>query len=237
MKSLLCCLFVVFCIACPAYAVDLIAPDLTGLLTEDGIGVYQMIMKEVSKRSGVKFTEKFYPPKRALRTFLKDENRCIYSFTDDAAEILGKDKIISSAPLGVFKMYIFTKKGKPALTSISQLKGKKVAGVLGLGVYNEKLKIKEAGVKVMMAENNDEAFRVLQKGRVHAIIAFLPDINPFVDELSYSPKNPLIVAYDRITCHNSETGKQFIDSISPTLKKMKEDGTIKKILGPLYLEE
>ncbi|MCP4107321.1 MAG: ABC transporter substrate-binding protein [Desulfobacteraceae bacterium] len=236
MKSLLC-LSIILCIACPAQAADLIAPDLTGLVTEDGIGVYQMIMKEVSKRSGVKFTEKFYPPKRAFGAFLKDENRCIYSFTDDAAEILGKDKIISSIPIGVFKMYIFTKKGESALTSVSQLKGKKMAGVLGLGVYNEKLKIKEAGVKLMTTENNEEAFRVLQKGRVHAIMAFLPDMNPFVDELSYSPKNPLIVAYDRITCHNSETGKQFIDSISPTLKKMKETGVIKKILGSFYLEE
>ncbi len=238
MKNLLC-LSVILCIAYPAHAADLIAPNLTGLVTEDGIGLYQMIMKEVSKRSGVTFTEKFYPPKRAFETFLREENKCIYSFTDDAAGILGKDKIIASIPLGVFKMYIFTKKGEPALTSIFQLKGKRVAYVLGLGIPIEKVKIKEkeAGIKLIATENNEESFRILQRGRVNAIIGFLPDINLFLDELSFSPKNPLLVGYDRITCHNNETGKQFINSISPKLKEMKEDGAIKKILGTFYLEE
>ncbi len=237
MKSLLYLLSVILCVACTVNAADLIGPDLTGLVSEDGTGVYQMIMKEVSKRSGATFTEKLYPPKRAFELFLKDEDKCIYSFTDDAVEILGKDKITTSIPLGVFKMYIFTRKGEPALTSISQLKEKKVVSVFGLDVYNKKLKIKESGIRLIMTDNNEQSFNVLKKGRAKAIIGFLPDMNPFLDKLSFSPKNPLVVAYDRITCHNNGTGKQFINSISPKLKEMKEDGTLKRILGDLYLEE
>ncbi|MCP4107322.1 MAG: amino acid ABC transporter substrate-binding protein [Desulfobacteraceae bacterium] len=234
MKKLLCCLLAVFCVAYPAYAVDMIAPDLTGVVSEDGTGVYQMIMKEVSRRSGVTFTERFYPPKRAFGLFLRDKDKCIYSFTDDAVKVLGKDKVTASIPMGVFKMYVFTKKGEPALTSIFHLKGKKVAGVLEL---EEKLKIKESGIRFIITESNEDSFNVLQKGRVKAIIGFLPDMNFYTDKLSFSPKNPLLVGYDRITCHSSETGKQFVDSISPILKEMKKDGTIKKILGAFYLEE
>ncbi len=235
MKFLFCLNLIIFCAVCPAYGTELIAPAFTGLISEDGTGTYQIIMKEAASRAGVSFTEKVFPQKRALSTFYKNENSCIYSFTEPASETMGKDRVVVSTPLSVFKMYIFTGKGKPALTSVKQLKGR-VAGVLGYEVWYDKTNIKESGIDLDMASSDDEALGLLRRDRIQAIISFLPDMNSHLGKLSFSPEHPLFVSYDGITCHNNETGRRFIRAVSPVLREMDEDGTMKKILGDSYLE-
>lgn len=102
--------------------------------------------------------------------------------------------------------------------------------------YEEWYKTALPGIRLRMATGDDVAVRILIGGRVQAIVCFLPDMNSYLNELSFSPEHPLFVSYDRITCHNNETGKQFVGAVSPKLKEMNEDGTMKKILGKYYLE-
>jgi len=68
------------------------------------------------------------------------------------------------------------------------------------------------------------------------MIGALPDLTPYVDQLSYSPAHPLVKSYDRITCHNTPYNQVFIDELSVSLRALKDNGRYKKIAKELYLE-
>lgn len=219
-----------------ASGIDIIAPGIAGLIQEDKKGVYQFILKEAGKRASLDYQEYFYPQKRALKLFFEKKYPCIYAYTDIAESKLGKDKIKASFPLGGFKQYIFTKAGAPSLTSIQQLKGKVVGGILGDGEQDWFIDFKNAEIEYQFVTLIEQNIVKLKKGRIDAMISFMPDAAKWQGQLTYQKDKPLFSAFDRMTCHNNLEGRQFINRISPVLKSMKQDGTMRGILGDLYLE-
>ncbi len=217
-------------------ALEIIAPAIAGLIEKDKKGAYQLLLKEAANRASINYKEDFYPQKRALRTFFEKKSHCIYAYTDIAVTKLGKDKIKASFPLGGFKQHIFTKTGTPALTSINQLKGKVVGGILGDGEQDWFAAFKKAGIEYQFVTRIEQNIVKLERGRIDAMISFMPDVAKWEDQLNYARDKPLFSAFDMITCHNNLEGSQFIKRISPVLKRMKKDGTMKAILGDLYLE-
>lgn len=217
-----------------ANEIEVIAPEITGLVRDDKQGSYQLILKEAAKRAGISYKETFYPQKRAVRTFLKNKQSCMYGFTDFAVQELGEERILASYPLSAFKMYIFTNKEGKVLTSLEQLKEIKVGGLLGYELYYRP--IRSAGIGIDIERKDELNLRKLQAGRIQAMLGFLPDLNAYKDQLNYSPAHPLMVSYDRITCHNNNVGKQFVEIISPKLEEMKVDGTIEYFLSGYLVE-
>ncbi len=237
MKTLLYVFIIVLGIAYSVSAIDLLAPAIIGLVEEDGTGKYQLLMREAAKRANLKFTEHHYPQRRALKLFLlKGSSCCIYAYTDLAVEKLGKENVVASFPIGIFKQYIFTKKGTTVLTSIDQLKGKSVGGVLGDDLQPWYPNFTKAGVHLNLVISTEQNLKMLHQGRIDAMISFLPDIAEYVGQLDFAPDNSLLTSYDRITCHNTPEGRQFVEKISSALQEMKHDGTMKKILETFYLE-
>ncbi len=229
-------MLIMFSFTVQVHAIDIIAPGITGLIEEDGKGVYQLLIKEAAKRANIDYTEHFYPQKRALYYFFKKESPCIYAYTDIAVTKLGKDKIKASFPLGIFKQYIFTNGGTPALTSIDQLKGKRVGGIIGDGEQDWFAAFKKAKINYEFVTRIEQNINKLMAGRIDAMISFMPDVAAYEDKLSYAKHKPIFSSFDMMTCHNNSEGNQFINKISIALKEMKADGTIKAILGDLYLD-
>lgn len=236
LKILLYAYIIVLGIVSSVHATDLLAPNIVGLVEEGGTGQYQLVIREAATRANLTFTEYFYPQKRALMMFFNQDAPCIYAYTDLAVETLGREQVVASFPLGVFKQYIFTKKGTPVFTSIDQLKGKSVGGVHGDDIQPWYPKFTAVGIHLELVSSTEQNIEKLQLGRLDAMISFLPDISEYVDQLSFAQDRPLLVSSDRITCHNTPEGREFIDKISPALQTMKYDGTMKNILGVFYLE-
>jgi polar amino acid transport system substrate-binding protein len=216
--------------------IEIIAPEISTLIEEDGSGIYQSLFSEAAKRSNITIIEHFYPQKRAIEAFLNKEHLYIYAYTDLAIEKLGTDNILSSYPLGIFKQYIFTEKDDEAFVSISQLKGLKVGGVLGDEFQPWYENFTKEGIALSLVRRNEQNITMLEMGRIDAFVSFLPDINEYTYKLSYSIDSPLLVSYDRITSYNTPEAKEVLQRISKTLIEMKHDGSMEKILGSFYLE-
>jgi len=214
--------------------VAVVAGPFIGVINEDGTGPYQLILNEAAKRAGIELSEDVYPLKRALKAFVNKDALAIYGMTKSVVDKVGADNIITSYPIGVYKLYVFTKKGSPSITSYTQLKGKTVGGVSGYeGLYPE---LTDRGIEVTYFANEEFQLRRLEAGRVDAIIGYMPDWIPFLDQLSYDPSFPVRVGYDFMTAWNTPEGVAFVDKISPVLRNMKSDGTSKKILGDRYMD-
>ncbi|MCP4346441.1 MAG: amino acid ABC transporter substrate-binding protein [Desulfobacterales bacterium] len=119
---------------------------------------------------------------------------------------------------------------------MDQLKGKKVGGVLGDGEQDWFAAFRKAEISYQFVFRIEQNIKKLRAGRIDAMVSFMPDVAAYEDELSYAKDKPLFSSFDMMTCHNNSKGNQFIEKISAALKEMKRDGTMKAILGDLYLD-
>ena len=233
-KLFLSCLIFCAFIGSAAAEILIVAPYITGLVEDDQTGPYQLILQEASMRSGANYKELTYPEKRAVNMFKSKKAACMYSYSSIMKKEFGEDKIVTSFPLGVYKEYMFTKKGKPALTSATQLKGMSVSATLGTEDWHTELN--NAGIKIDYIANDIQSIRMLEQERIQVFLGFIPDLTNYLHRLSYSPEHPLVEDYDQITCHASPKTKKFISQISKSLSSMKADGVTKNILGPLFID-
>ncbi len=230
--SLFLCAFLGF--ATSTYAVEILAPAIQDMVTESGDGKYQQVMKESAKRAGVTYQEIFYPIKRALAVFEHEEKDCIYSYMDQAKEIAGPEKIITSYPITVFKLYMFTRKGTEPPTSPEQLVGKQVGGVMGHEGFYDRLK--DLKIDYSMANDDNQNLKMLEMERVDVLLGFLPDLAEASADMAYAPDAYLYTGYDAINCRKNPETEIFIEKISRAIKEMKADGTLKSIMGSYYVE-
>ncbi len=230
-------LAVLLCLSLPypamAQEVRVSAGIFLGIINKDGKGPYQLILKEAAKRANISISEEVYPLKRAVRMFARKKFLAIYGMTDAVIEEIGDDKIITSYPLGVYKLFIFTGKRETPVSSYEQLKGKSIGGVSGYEAYYQELV--NNNIRIDYLANEENQIKKLEAGRIDAIIGFMPDWIPFLNKLSYDPGFPIHLGYDYMTVWNTPEGKSFVDKISPVLRDMNSDGTLKKILGGRYM--
>ena len=210
------------------------APKIVTLVEPDGSGLYQRILKEASRRARITFEERSFPTNRALSELKKHTGSCIYSMTPQASNLLGADSIVTSYPLGVAMLHVFSHKDTPAVTSWKELRGKTIGGTLGFEPYYTNLI--DRGFSILYVGNEEKLTLMLEKERFDVMLGFLPDHFPNLDRLNYSPDFVLHQIFDFITCHKSAQGRMFVEKISPALKQMKDDGTLKVLLGDYYLD-
>jgi ABC-type amino acid transport substrate-binding protein len=214
--------------------IKLAAPYITGLIEKDGSGYYQKIVSEALSNEKLNVKQQFYPYNRALNLFKENSYDCIYSLTKVLQEELGEDRILYSFPLGAFAYYIFSPKDKPPISSSSDIVDKRIGGVIGHDNYYKDALDKR--IELSLAYSDSKNIQLLELNRIDYLIGALPDLNAYIDELNYVPTKPLVQSFDRITCHANDTNKQFLNTLSVQLKKMKEQGRYKEIDENFYLE-
>ncbi len=214
--------------------VHVVAGIFMGIIQEDGQGPYQIILRQAAARADIQITETVYPLKRAIRAFSDRKALAIYGMTDAVIKNTGDDGIITSYPLGVYKLYIFSRKEDPPISSYAQLKGKRLGGVIGYEEYYREILKHNIQIDYLAAEKSQ--FEKLERGRIDAIIGFMPDWISHLSLLSYDPGFPVHIGYDYMTVWDTPAGRSFVNRISPALQSMHADGTLKKILAERYME-
>ena len=225
-------------LSAPAVADSLVriaVPDITSLLTENRDGVYQKIVYRALDSIDAKVSEQFYPYKRAMMVFEQRGADCIYSFTEVLERRLGEDAVIASFPLGKFSYYLFTPQDDDPVGTLSKLEGQTVGAVIGHETYLNGV-LKGHDVNVIWSKSDAQNLAMLEHQRFGAMIAAIPDVRPFLDQLSYDPDSPLLESYDRLTCHNTEANRQFLSDLSAEMKRLKKAGVYEQLAGKLYVE-
>lgn len=217
-----------------AQEVKVAAGIFIGVIDKDGQGPYQLILKEAAKRAGIPMAERIYPLKRAVKVFTQREALAIYGMTEAVIAEIGTQQIITSYPLGAYKLYIFTRKGDPPISSYAQLKGKTVGGVIGYEAYYRELLKRHIDIQYIADE--DSQIKKLELRRIDAVIGFMPDWIPLSDTLVYDPKFPVHTGYDYMTVWNTPEGQAFVAKLSPALQGMKHDGTLQRLLGGRWMD-
>lgn len=209
-------------------------PAITGLISEDGQGIYQQILREAASRAGLVYYAEVFPQRRALFFFKNDTSwDGIFTFTDTVRAHFPGKTILATYPFGAYLGYIFTLKGAIALTTVDELRNLTVGGIRGFeGTWPQ---FTEAGIDIQLVGTDAQNLAKLKDGRIQAFLGFLPDLHDSLEELSYDPDKPFFQSYDRLNGRDTPEMRKFLERLDPVLRMMHEDGTIRRIMGAAYL--
>jgi hypothetical protein len=219
--------------AVQAAPIRLVFPQIDGLIEEDGSGIYQRLLAEAVARAGVSYSADVFPKARALSLFLAKKYDGIFTYTQTARERFGKGGIIASYPIGAYRGFVFRIKGDPPVTDFGELAGKPVGGIVGFeGTYGSAVR---AGAVLDLAVSDASNISKLRLRRVFAMLGFLPDLFPELQQLSYSPTLPFFESYDRFTLFNTPENRRFLAPLSSAIEKLHADGSARRLVGPAYM--
>lgn len=120
--------------------------------------------------------------------------------------------------MGTAKIYIFTGKGQKTINNLSELKGKKVGARFGMPYGNT---FDNAGLNVEMVKSIQSNIKKLDKGRIDAFIAYVPDAYDAFKSLEIPPyphdlDKPIAVHEDCLVCR--DVPPEVIDTFNKGLQ-------------------
>jgi len=238
MKKIICMLSIIYFLTLGTLLaeVKIIAIEIPGLHQKDGKGVYDQILEETVVKNHLA-TVHLYPPARAEKMFSECQNCCFSPANKNQEFYDFGDDIVQTHPMNIAKIYIFVNKGQRPIHRLEDLRGKKVGIRTGMpyGKSFENIKLNTQAVPKL--ELN---IKKVQKGRIDAFIAYIPDAyNAFrqlgMEPLPHDVANPVAVHPDSLVCRNVQP--EFISKFNALLKNLKESGRLKSILGDDYIPE
>lgn len=204
------------------------AGAIKGLHEYDGTGHYDQILLEMRDVSDVPFELVVQPISRAIRNFENCTDCCASPTTNDP-EFFTYEDSVASAPMGVAKLYAFTRPGTDTVRSVEQLKDMKVGAKLGSHMGRTVSREVNLALRAPGLENG---FQLLLQGRLDAFLAYTPDAYTVFEQLEMEPlphntNHPLAVHRDSVVCKGQQ-GVQFIQGLNGLLGLWQER---KKLMG------
>ncbi len=218
---------------CAAADPVIVMPARQPYYSEDGNASYQRLMQEILRRSGDRINIDYYPPARSIQIFDQKMNACSPAARKLASGFLGYDVIDAGVAINEFRIVIATLKSQPPKSSVESLNNRSIATILGqaLGVYG----IPISKMTVHYVADIDQAVRLLEKGRVHAIVESAVNLLPYRNQLNFDVDRPVFSIPQSIICHPGPESRAFLKRVGPAIESMHKDGSLKSILGDYYL--
>jgi hypothetical protein len=211
----------------------IIIPEVPRYYQADGNGTYQKLMHEILRRSGESAELLNFPLSRATVMFDRDKNSCYPVSLKLAVDVLGYKLIATGESINRFKMVIATAKGKPTISSFEQLRRRSIAALpaADLAAYG----YSASSLTVRYVDTHDQGLKLLEAGKVDAMLGSVADLIPYKDRLVYDVANPIYAVDESLVCHPGAASEAFLNKANTAIHSMKSDGSLKSILGEYYL--
>ena len=198
--------------------VNIYAIDIPGLHEKNGGGIYDNLINEALVSEG-KASLKVLPPARAEHSFANCTNCCISPANLNSEFYDFGSDVVQTEPMGIAKIHIFSQPGAPVLTSLEELKGKKVGIRHGMP-YGKSFD--GAGLKTVEITKIANNIAKLEAKRIDVMVAYVPDAyDAFSAEgkkpFPHAKDAPIAVHPDALVCKG--VSQDFIDSFNVHIKK------------------
>ncbi|MBV2129303.1 hypothetical protein [Arsukibacterium indicum] len=230
------------------------ASELSGLFTlrQPGLGstvvfdgAYYQLLRNVLEAAGLakQYRIEVMPAKRAKLEFIKGNAACyapgLQTFSPDELA-LAPDTVVSSLSFNRAKVRVISATARRLVSGINDIRRSDVISlVYGVPVNAEMQHMLDRARDSVMVNSEVDSLKLLRSGRVDLILAFYPDVIFAYQELGISDEYPFDKSYsplqinDNVVCHLQH--KDAIDAINIKLAQYQQNGTLQRILGPLYI--
>ncbi len=195
-------------------------------------GIFIEIVREACLRLNIKPEILIYPPKRSFKYFSENKTQAFFP----AIPFHVSEQIVTTTPFHYKRAFAFTKRGTKAITTVAELKGKRVGLTTGFA-YPPNI-VNDSDITVDFTEFFQASLKKLQAGRIDCFIGD-PDITlnamrKLNFSLSYDLEKPIYEEPVFIAFHKTAAGIELADKFSLAISKMLDDGTILKIKSGLH---
>lgn len=209
--------------------------EIPGVHQKDGLGAYDTILKQFHFPSET-LVIKQVPPARAESIFSQCSNCCLSPANKNPDIHSYKEDVFETLPMNVAKVYIFSQRGQGVIIKgIDALKHKAIGVRRGM---NYGKRFANAGLSLEAVDSLAQNFGKLEKKRLDAVVAYIPDayilfnqekIKPF----PHSIHHPITIHNDALICRG--VPNDFISAFNQHIKKYRANGKLKAILGDAYV--
>ena len=163
-----------------------------------------------------------YPAVRAKKMFASGCTNCCLSAVNKNPDFYDyTNGYVETLPMSTVKVYIFTAQGTKSLKSLDELKNK-VVGVRRGIPYGKRFE--QAKLNLSIVDSIKQNILKLDRGRVDAFVAYVPDAYQVFKELGRKPyphdiSHPIAVHNDNLVCRG--VSQSFIDTFNKKLQNIK----------------
>lgn len=200
------------------------------LMVEDAEhGAFVELLREASRRAGVRSELRLYPPKRAMRMFEDGE---VMAILPALRSTLGKDAALT-VPFIPKTLHAVVREGSPLPARIADLEGLRVGVVRGFA-YPRAITVDER-IDLDYADTTNRSLLRLKEGRVDVVVADgytarrgleMLHLQGLVLDLSKTLYRESTYIAFQPTPRGGELARRFTEA----LKGMRGDGTLRAIL-------
>ncbi|NIB39117.1 transporter substrate-binding domain-containing protein [Pseudomaricurvus alkylphenolicus] len=220
----------------PPQPVKIFGYELEFRLVKEGNTQYNLLFSSLRER-GLTFELAVMPFTRILRD-VQSHQHCIFPASLNAiktAKPVYRDlALIASDPVDHISLRVFTRRDSPKISDLSELNGKRIALWGGL---SEDIFLGDIDAKIETTPDELIRLRMLDKGRIDAILGFTPDVSLAAEKLGIRPPHydeTLALFHDEgasVVCHDTPPNRQFLDQFNQILSELKTSGELRQILG------
>jgi len=205
--------------------------DIPGLHQKNGEGLYDKVLKAAAKKGATAVVEPM-APNRAFHEFESGNMPCVSPANKKPAFYDYGEDFIQSTAMFEAKIYIFTSRGSEPIRDLDSLKGKTV-GIRSGMPYGKN--VMNSGLELREASTIEANIAKLKHDRIDAFIAFYPDSHTVfhdkgMEPLPYAADHPVEIMPDRVVCHDTQRGRDVVDSLNKALAKLEESGRLSKLI-------
>ncbi|WP_286830696.1 MULTISPECIES: substrate-binding periplasmic protein [Kordiimonas] len=209
-----------------------------GRFEKDGTGHYADLVRALLAETQVPTQLVTMPVKRMLKQYEEGEVHCMVPVSFAAVKMnfpsTERAAVVESVAIDYITAHIVTKPGTPAVTDVTELKGKRLAAWVGVPL---ELFLPNLDAKVLRVESEESGIRLLMSGRVDAIWSWVPDAFILFDRMGHGTPSlaidkPLFSSTAHVLCHRSAQSEALIADIDASILAMRADGRLKEIFGP-----
>lgn len=221
--------------ACVQAAPKLGAYAIEGVFEPAKTGVYDKVLTQLSKQSGLALDYAVLAPGRAEEDFKQHKLDCVIPL--DSRYWSGAGNFINTQPLNVAKIYLFSRPTEGPYTSLEQLKGKRIGARRGMP-YGPKYA--SSGVESELVNEDDQNVQKLNAKRIDAFLAYVPDMWQWASDKKqplphYDQAHPFDTHADAFLCHDTADTRAFLKVFDAAVVKMRASGELQKLLGSSYV--
>ncbi len=236
------CLVLVFAFSTPSDAqspLKIFSYYLKERLSYDGDLGYNKVLDNILRDVKQEVTVNIAPLRRSSLAFARTPDSCTYPANEMAWRSHLKERqdipLISSLPLDMVSVRIYTRLDQPKIQHADELKGKMVGHMIGSA--GKAILDKDDSINFYGVEREEILLGMLTRKRVDAILGFHPDMPMAMDRLGFdqahfADKYAVLNVPVHIMCHKTERTIAFIETVDKHIRQIRTSGKLQKLLGP-----
>ncbi|MFC3150842.1 transporter substrate-binding domain-containing protein [Litoribrevibacter euphylliae] len=216
------------------HATNVAVQELSGWYLTDGTGFANEVFQAVDREVPLNAQVRALPLIRAIYSFKENKSDCFIGGDKKIFNDLAQLQVRSSELFLEVHYVISTLKSEPMISSLAQLKGKRIGVERGIDINILKDDFSDVKVELGLFESH---LKMLKLNRISAILGYYPDHHNVLNQTHFDPNFIQYSYTDRLNCSVDPKNEEIINKFNMGLKAIKESGTYDRIWKKYFGEE